>query len=306
MQTTMRDFRDSGSVRSIFISDVHLGCRHSQAGPLLEFLERFQPEYLYLVGDIIDGRSLKRRWCWFPEFTSVLTCLLEMAAQGTVVRYTIGNHDEFLRDSSVLAELKSLEAIEISEEFVHITNDDKKFLVIHGDRFDHVEQSAEWVSQVASVAYESLLSANQIWSRCTGSGHRGEYTLSSRIKRAVKHVVKYISEFEHKVVHYAKKVGCHGVICGHIHTPVVTEISGLKYCNTGDWVENCSALIEWQDGQLELLYFDEWHRPVRKKPQEQTARVKLTSRERPQLTPFSVQSSLMTESLNGSVGKGFS
>lgn len=257
IQRDTRSSHDPEFVRSVFISDVHLGSRHSQADQLLNFLSRYQPEYLYLVGDIIDGRSLQRRWCWLPECTQVLSRLFELADRGTVVRYAIGNHDEFLRDSISLEELTALHSMEIAEEFLHVTSDQRQFLVIHGDRFDEVEQSAEWVSKLASIFYEGLLSANKFWACWRQLAKGSQFSLSARLKRGVKGIVKYISEFEGKVTQYAKQLKCHGVICGHIHTPVKTLIDGILYCNAGDWVENCSALVELQDGRLELIYFSD-------------------------------------------------
>lgn len=253
-------FSDEGprirNVRSLFISDLHLGCKHSQAKKILKFLEAFNPEYLYLVGDIIDGRSLYRRWCWQPEFTDVLTQLFKLADQGTVVRYAIGNHDEFLRDRASLEKLESLGRLEIAEEFVHVTGDARQFLVIHGDRFDEIETSAVWVSKVASCMYEFLLTANKLWMQFVDKEASRQYSLSNRIKQSAKAVVKYISDFELKVIEYARQLDCHGAICGHIHTPTHSEIQGLTYCNTGDWVENCTALVELECGQLELVYVD--------------------------------------------------
>lgn len=242
-------------VRSVFISDIHLGCQHSQADQLLQFLSLYRFEYLYLVGDIIDGRSLRRRWCWVPEFTSVLLRLLDLTRQGTIIRYAIGNHDDFLRHENSLQTLLNLDAFEIAEEFVHTTENNRRFLVLHGDRFDTIEQSAEWVSHAATVVYEALLSANLLWSRLSHFGHSRKYSLSAWIKSRTKLIVRYISEFEAKITAHARKKRCDGVICGHIHTPVTTVIDGLTYCNTGDWIENCTALLEHSDGRFELIYF---------------------------------------------------
>ncbi|MEW4488213.1 UDP-2,3-diacylglucosamine diphosphatase [Thalassoglobus sp. JC818] len=246
--------RTDTSVRAMFLSDIHLGCRHSQAKKLLDFLSDYRPQYLYLIGDIIDGRSLRRKWRWAPELSEVLLRLMDLASQGTVIRYAVGNHDDFLRNQELRNQLSRFQMVEFAEEFVHQTIDEKKFLVIHGDRFDRIEQSAKWVSVVSSWVYEGLLTLNQAWSFLVNQQLFGEYSFSARVKRSVKSVVKYISEFEQKIADHAKKMGCEGVICGHIHTPVKTEIDGLTYCNTGDWVENCTALLEHHDGTLELKY----------------------------------------------------
>lgn len=256
MQQTADRMTSRKTVRAIFLSDIHLGCKHSQAAQLLKFLKQVRPQYLYLVGDIIDGRSLRRRWCWTPEFTSLLLYLTDLARQGTQIRYAIGNHDDFLREENLLCQLDPFVSFEIAEEFVHTTHDERAYLVLHGDRFDIVEQSAGFVSKIASVFYEGLLSLNWLWSRLRKKPTAKQFSLSSQLKRRVKSMVKYISDYERRIVAYAKQLSCDGVICGHIHSPIKTQISGLEYCNTGDWVENCTALIEHTDGELELIYFD--------------------------------------------------
>lgn len=244
-------------VRSIFLSDIHLGCRHSQARSLVQFLNRYESEYLYLVGDIIDGRSLNRKWCWLPEFSELLHLLFERARDGTCVRYTIGNHDEFLRQPNPLLDLLLNNDLDVQDEFRHVTQDDRTFLVLHGDRFDSVEQSAPWVSKVATVLYESLLTANSTWNQLSRTRPHRQFSLSSRIKRSVKSVVKYISDFEKRLIEHARQNSANGVICGHIHTPFISDWQGVHYCNTGDWVENCTALIEQFDGSMQLHYFDD-------------------------------------------------
>lgn len=239
-------------VRTVFVSDIHLGCRHSQAAAFLRFLESIQPRQLYLVGDFIDGWKLRRRWRWNPIYTRILLRLSEMAHGGTRIFFTPGNHDDFLRDP-VIREVVSMGLVRIRDEFVHQLADGRRFLVLHGDRFDRIETGARWMSVVASMAYDSLLAANAFVCGFSQLATRQRYSLGAAVKRRVKRIVNFISEFESRLVAHADELGCAGIICGHIHTPTMVHRGDVLYCNTGDWVENCTALIEEESGCLELV-----------------------------------------------------
>ena len=237
-------------VRSLFVSDLHLGSRHSQVGPFLEMLERFEPRYLYLVGDFIDGWKLKRRWRWAPEYDRILHRLMELRRAGTELFYAPGNHDTFVREF-----LGDYGVVEVRDQILHTTADGRRFLVMHGDQFDRVEKRAHWLSLAASYAYDLMLSANKLANRLRGKRH-DPYALCAAIKRSVKGVVKRVSEFEDKLLATINQEQCDGAICGHIHTPRIDTFGELAYCNTGDWVENCSALVEYNDGRLDLIRHD--------------------------------------------------
>lgn len=236
------------AVRALFVSDIHLGCRHAHPHEFLRFLQGYAPESLYIVGDFIDWWKLRRSHAWEQVYNDILSHLHEMAENGTEIFYTPGNHDAFLRSY-----LWNFSFVRISDEFVHTLADGRRFLVTHGDKFDRVECAAGWVSMLASIGYDSLLSVNRVISRFRNQPRSGEYSFSAGIKRRVKKIVRYISDFEVRLADYARKRGCSGVLCGHIHTPALTEIQGITYANTGDWVENCSAFVEYDDGVLELL-----------------------------------------------------
>ncbi|MEM1303725.1 MAG: UDP-2,3-diacylglucosamine diphosphatase [Planctomycetota bacterium] len=237
-------------VRSLFVSDVHLGCRHSQAGPFLELIERFEPRYLYVVGDFIDGWKLKRRWRWLPVYDRILQRLMELRRTGTRLFYTPGNHDAFLRNF-----LTNFGVVEVRDRFVHSAADGRRFLVTHGDQFDRVEQNNQWLSLVASYGYDVLLSANALLNRLRGKGH-DPYAFCGMVKRHVKRLVQHVSEFEQLLIENAHEEQCDGIVCGHIHAPRIVQVGDLAYCNTGDWVENCSALVEYDDGSFELVRRD--------------------------------------------------
>ncbi|TWT65394.1 UDP-2,3-diacylglucosamine hydrolase [Posidoniimonas polymericola] len=237
-------------VRTLFVSDVHLGCRHSQAEPFLELLEQFEPRELYIVGDFIDGWKLKRKWRWLPVYDRILQRLMDLKRRGAKIFYTPGNHDEFLRGF-----IANFGVVEVKDQFVHQAADGRRFLVMHGDQFDSIEQNAQWLSWTASFAYDVLLSTNWMVNKLRGK-KTDPYAFCGMVKRRVKLLVRHVSEFEDKLVQTARDSDCEGIICGHIHAPRIIDIDGLSYCNTGDWVENCSALVEYEDGGFHLLRRD--------------------------------------------------
>jgi UDP-2,3-diacylglucosamine pyrophosphatase LpxH len=234
------------SVRALFISDVHLGSKHSQADEVLALLERYEPQHLYLVGDFIDGWKLKTRWRWLPVYDRILQRLLALKQSGTHLYYTPGNHDAFLRGF-----LQNFGVVDVNDQFVHTAADGKRFLVMHGDQFDEVEQNCQWLSLVATHAYDLLLSLNWWVNTLRGKRH-DRYAFCGSIKRRVKMLVKHVSDFESKLIATAREAQCQGIICGHVHSPRIVELEDVAYCNTGDWVESCTALVELDDGTLEL------------------------------------------------------
>ena len=237
-------------VRSIFVSDVHLGCRYAHADALLDFLKQHDPEYVYLVGDVIDGWQLKRRWYWQPEYNQIFYRLIELSRQGTRVCYAPGNHDSFLRHF-----LQDFGLIEVADQFIHRAADDSRYLVLHGDQCDDVELRAPWLSVVGSIAYDVLLWADRQINRLRRWFGWQRRSYSANVKARVKGAVRFISRFEDRLAKRALAEQCDGVICGHIHTPTITRHEGITYCNTGDWVENCSALVEHHDGRMQILRF---------------------------------------------------
>ncbi|MCW5773033.1 MAG: UDP-2,3-diacylglucosamine diphosphatase [Rhodospirillaceae bacterium] len=239
--------------RAIWISDIHLGTRGCKAEFLLDFLRRTESETLYLVGDIVDGWRLKRSWYW-PQFhNDVVQKLLRKARKGTRVVYIPGNHDELLRRFLEI----NIGQIEVMAEAIHTTADGRKLLVLHGDEFDAVVRYARWLAFLGDWAYNFALSANHwinVLRRALGLNY---WSLSAYLKQRVKNAVEYISRFEQAVSEAAAKRGVDGVVCGHIHHAEIRQIAGITYCNDGDWVESCTALVEHADGRLEILHWVE-------------------------------------------------
>ncbi len=240
----------SQPVRSLFVSDVHLGSKHSQADEFLEVLLRYEPRHLYIVGDFIDGWKLKRRWRWRPTYDRIIQRLMALKRSGTQLYYAPGNHDNFLRGY-----LADYGVVEITDRFVHVAADGRRYLITHGDQFDKIEQSMQWLSVIGTYAYDVLLSTNYWLNWARGKKHN-RYAFCGVIKRNIKGLVKHISDFESQLMEAAATEHCFGIICGHIHWPRIMQLDNLAYLNTGDWVENCTALVEYDDGAFELNRID--------------------------------------------------
>ncbi|MFZ9709625.1 MAG: UDP-2,3-diacylglucosamine diphosphatase [Steroidobacteraceae bacterium] len=234
------------SVRSVFISDIHLGSRGCNATALLDFLRSVHCDTLYLVGDIVDLWSLRRSFYWPQEHNNVLRTLLGKAKHGTRVVYVPGNHDEDLREfiGSVFGQL------EIVRDCVHTTADGKRLLVLHGDEFDSVVKCSPWLAKLGAQAYDFSIEMNRHFNRIRRAFGYEYWSLAGYLKHKVKNAVEYISSFERAVAAEARRRRLDGVVCGHIHRAEIAEIDGVMYCNDGDWVESCSAVIEDRNGRL--------------------------------------------------------
>ena len=241
--------------RAIFISDTHLGTAGCQAGALLAFLRRTESEFLYLVGDIVDGWQLKRRWHWQQSHNDVVQKVLRKARKGTRVVYVPGNHDEAARHFIGVA----FGGIEIRDEAVHCTADGRRLLVTHGDLFDGVIQCARWLAVVGDALYTFTLRLNQHVNACRARLGLRYWSLSQFLKHKVKNAVSYIVAFETALAGEARARGLDGVVCGHIHKAEIREIDGILYCNDGDWVESLTALVETLDGELRIVHWHEVH-----------------------------------------------
>jgi UDP-2,3-diacylglucosamine pyrophosphatase LpxH len=235
--------------RTIWLSDTHLGTRGCQAQALLDFLDGHDCDYLYLVGDIIDFWRLKRAPHWTQLHSDVIRMVLSKARAGTVVTLVPGNHDEYLRRFCDL----QLGNIMVTEEAIHRTVDGRLLLVLHGDKFDGITRCHRWLALSGDVGYDVLLVLNRWFNRGRRLLRLPYWSLSAYVKGKVKRAVNFITAFEAALAHEAHRRNLHGVVCGHIHRAEIREIEGILYCNTGDWVESCTALVERSDGALELL-----------------------------------------------------
>ncbi|MEY4751533.1 MAG: hypothetical protein RIQ60_3747 [Pseudomonadota bacterium] len=241
------------SVRSIFISDVHLGTPGCQADALLDFLKSVKCDYLYLVGDIVDGWQLRRRWYWPQAHNDVVQKLLRKARKGTRVVFVPGNHDEFARRYVGL----HFGGVEVVHDCIHRGADGRQFWVTHGDLFDGVVQCARWLALLGDRAYEFTLRLNAHLNSVRARMGLPYWSLSRYLKLKVKRAVNFIGDFEAAVAREARRRGVDGVVCGHIHHAELRTVEGVIYANDGDWVESLTALVEHADGRLEIIDWSE-------------------------------------------------
>lgn len=243
--------------RTIWLSDIHLGSGGCQADYLLDFLKHNESDSLYLVGDIIDGWRLKKGWYWPQAHNDVVQKVLRKARKGTHVVYVPGNHDEMARQFCDIA----FGDILVRQEAFHTTANGKRLWVVHGDLFDGVIQHAKWLAYLGDTLYSAILVLNRWFNRLRNKLGFGYWSLSQYLKHQVKNAVNFISAFEHVMTDEARRRGCDGVVCGHIHKAEIRDIDGILYCNDGDWVESLSALVETFEGELKIVYWTEKHSP---------------------------------------------
>ena len=236
--------------KSIFISDVHLGTKASQAEKLCKFLKENTCENLYLVGDIIDAWRLQRKWYFPQEHANVIRRIITAAKRDTAVWYILGNHDEFLR--KYIKYNIEVGNVKIVNQTVHQIGD-KKYLVIHGDFFDPTMNHAKWLMHIGDIAYNLMIWVNLQLNWIRKKLKLNPWGLSKFLKSKTKEAINFIGNYETQLSEYCKKHGYDGIICGHIHTPANKMINGIHYINTGDWVENSTAIVEHFDGRLELI-----------------------------------------------------
>jgi UDP-2,3-diacylglucosamine pyrophosphatase LpxH len=237
--------------RTVWISDTHLGSRGCQAELLSRFLRRIDCDQLYLVGDIVDFWRLRRSRAWWPtECHDVLRRVLKLVHRGTSVTLVPGNHDETLRRYVGL----DLGGVLLAPYAVHECLDGRRLLVTHGDEFDLVVMRTPGLAKVGSVAYEALVHVNRWFNRGRRLLGMPYWSLSQHVKRRVKSACTFISRFRETLTDEARRRGFDGVVCGHIHKAEVGIDGDFRYFNCGDWVESCTAIVEHEDGRIDLLH----------------------------------------------------
>lgn len=237
--------------KTVFISDVHLGTRWSKADELASFLSSIRCEKLFLVGDILDGWKMRNSLRWPQSHNRVLRKILKMAKRSNV-SYITGNHDEFIDEFDGY----DFGGIKVCKRSVHTTADNRRFMVIHGDEFDVIVKYRKWLAFLGDSAYSLALWLNEMLTWVRSSLGLPYWSLSQYLKHKVKDAVAFVGDFEETLLSEAKKGGHDGIICGHIHRPAIRHLEDVVYCNTGDWVESCSALVEHGDGTLEVIRWD--------------------------------------------------
>lgn len=240
-------------VRSIFLSDIHLGTKACQAIHLLGFLKEYSAEYVFLLGDIVDLWAMKRGGVhWSPAQNSFVQKMLRRSRHGEKVIFIPGNHDEAIREyvGSYFGDVL------VAKEYIHTAADGRRYLLLHGDQFDQVTLHHKWVAILGDIAYNILVSLNVYlsWLRRTLK-IGGYWSLAGYAKRKVKTAVNFIFDFEDSVIRHARERDFDGAICGHIHWPTMKVVDGMTYINCGDWVDSCTAIVEHMDGRMELIYW---------------------------------------------------
>lgn len=220
-------------IQSIFISDIHIGCGRNKVNSVLEILDKYDFDNLFLVGDIIDGWSLSKRWKWKKSYGKLINKLVELKAEGKNIVYVAGNHDDFLRPFCPL----HLSMIDIYEEYIY-----KDIMVIHGDKFDAILKGKRYLYFLGEHMYKVMIFLNVLFPG-----------FSKRAKKIVKDKVNYLSDFYNLAINYAKAKKCNKIVLGHTHQQEFREINGIQYWNCGDFREDARYLIEHKDGKLELI-----------------------------------------------------
>ena len=238
--------------KSIFISDVHLGSKGCKAELLCDFLKHNTSEHLYLVGDIVDGWRLRRKFYWPQSHTNVIRRILTAAKRDTKVTYVVGNHDEVLR--GLLPYDIHFGNIDLVNQCRYKALNGKTYMVIHGDMFDGVLRTKlQWLYHLGDILYNILLSINVVVAKIRSYFDLPHWSLSQYLKNKTKEAVSYVNNFEELITNYCSKQKADGVICGHVHRAEIKTINNIDYMNDGDWVESCTALVENYDGSWEIV-----------------------------------------------------
>lgn len=241
---------DKPRYRSVFISDIHLGAVGAKTELVREFMEGLECEKLYLVGDVIDGWVGRKDRKWTADHADVIRVILEVANTGADVMWTPGNHDDFMRRVHGV----QLGSIQIEHSFVHELVDGRQFLVVHGDLFDKTCTKYRPIAFIGAWMYEAVAQVNAKVNRKQDEKGRKQVDFTSALKRGVKKFIGKSTNYEGSIIEFAKESGFDGVVCGHVHRPKIEVLDdGFTYVNSGDWVENCTAVVEHMDGRLELL-----------------------------------------------------
>jgi UDP-2,3-diacylglucosamine pyrophosphatase LpxH len=241
--------------KSIFISDVHLATKQCSADELCDFLKHHQSDNLFLVGDIVDGWRIKRRWYWNQSHTNVIRRILTASKKGTQVYYLPGNHDEALR--KFLSFRLELGDVHFVDKMSYTGVNGKKYLVLHGDQFDVLMLDKKWLMHIGDILYSIVIWLNLKLNQIRKLLNMEYWSLSNYLKQNTKQALNYVSKYEHHMVEYCQQNGFDGIICGHIHKAEIKTIDGIEYMNDGDWVESRTALIEHLNGLWEIVHYDQ-------------------------------------------------
>lgn len=240
-------------INTLFISDVHLGTKKSNASKLLDVLKKYEYNRLVIVGDFIDLTSLKRKFYWNSDHSTVIQKILRMSRKNVQIHYILGNHDYYLR-GLIQDENINLGNIEICDDLVYVTMKNEAIYICHGDQFDGFIRMHKFLYVLGDMAYELSFKINNLYNSIRRLFKLDYWSLSAYLKSKVKNVISFINDFKILSIKMAKDKQCDSIMIGHIHTPSIEKIGDITYYNTGDFCESCSYLIETVDGDIELHY----------------------------------------------------
>lgn len=237
--------------KSIFISDIHLGARACKADEVCLFLKTHKAENLFLVGDIVDGWRLRKKWFFPQSHANVIRRILTFAKRKTNVIYILGNHDEVFR--KYLHYGIDIGTIKVTNEYTYNSVNGKRYLITHGDTFDSIMLDQKWLMHIGDTLYNLLIWFNNKFNLVRRILGMNYWSLSKWLKHNTKEALNFICRFEDKIIDYCKKEQYDGIVCGHIHTPNIKKVNGVEYMNDGDFCESCSALVETHSGDFFIL-----------------------------------------------------
>jgi UDP-2,3-diacylglucosamine pyrophosphatase LpxH len=240
-------------IRTLFISDIHLGTKKCQAEKLLEVFKNYEFEQLVIVGDFIDLTSLKRKFYWNESHSTVIQKILRFSGKGVKVNYILGNHDYYLRGLIKESNL-NVGDIEISDELFYMTTKGESIYICHGDQFDGFVRLHPFLYMIGDFAYELSFKINTIYNKIRSVFGLEYWSLSKFLKSKVKDAVSFINDFQRLSVMKLEEIGCDSIMIGHIHTPAIEKLKEKNYYNTGDFCESCSYIIEDLEGNIILNY----------------------------------------------------
>ncbi len=240
--------------RTIVLSDIHLGTKASKAKEVVKFLKGHKCDTLILNGDIIDGWQLRKSGVWKKQHSNFFKHIINLSSKGKCeIIYIRGNHDDFLDEMIPFA----IGNFSIKKSYIHF-GVEKKYFVTHGDMFDNITSKLKWISKLGDTGYTFLLWLNHHYNNYREKRGLPYFSLSQAVKAKVKSAVSFISDYENELAKVARARRCHGIICGHIHQPAIKTIDGIDYMNSGDWVESLTALVEEENGEWKIIYYQDW------------------------------------------------
>lgn len=243
-------------IRTLFISDVHLGNRKSNAAALLEVFKKYEFENLVIIGDFIDLTSLKRGFYWNVDHSTVIQKVLKYSRKGVSVTYIIGNHDWYLRELIREGSI-NIGNIVLLNDSVWTTSKGEKIWICHGDQFDGFVRLNPVLYRIGDLAYEISFTINRLYNKLRRIFKLNEWSLSQYLKKSVKNVISFINDFKIISTRKAREMGCESIMMGHIHTAAHENVDEINYYNTGDFCESNSYIIETLSGEIILKFSKE-------------------------------------------------